>query len=175
MTRLLFIQRGPGVRFLQWRWNTLTEEFFSFHHFILKPYLVIILPCDSGAQSPSWEAMSHSGTQEISHLLWNLNTHYHVHKSLVMDLTLSQMSSSHFINVHFNAILPSVPRSSKRSLPFRFFCPKCCTHFWSLPQATCSAHIFLIHVIILVMFSKEYNLWSSLLCNFLQALFTPSP
>lgn len=73
----------------------------------------------------SWETMSHSGTQEISHLLWNLNTHYHVHKSLVMDLTLSQMNSlhnlsSHFINVHFNAILPSVSSSYKRSLPFRF-------------------------------------------------------
>lgn len=69
--------------------------------------------------------MSHSATQEISRLLWNSNTHYHVRESLGLDHTLSQENSFHnrssyFIKVHFNAILPSVLRSSMRSLPFRF-------------------------------------------------------
>jgi len=29
-------------------------------------------------ESPSWEGDSHSASQEIRHILWNLKVHYHV-------------------------------------------------------------------------------------------------
>jgi hypothetical protein len=32
-------------------------------------------------QIPSWEANSHSSSQETPHLSWKLKVHYHVHKS----------------------------------------------------------------------------------------------
>jgi hypothetical protein len=32
-------------------------------------------------QSPSWEADSHSASEEVIHLLWNVKIYYRVHKS----------------------------------------------------------------------------------------------
>jgi len=45
-------------------------------------------------QSPSWEAISHSASQEIP--FWNPKVHYFVHKSLSLVPVLS----------HSNIILP---------------------------------------------------------------------
>jgi hypothetical protein len=33
-------------------------------------------------QRPSWEANTFSASQEIPLILWNLEVHYHIHKSL---------------------------------------------------------------------------------------------
>jgi len=76
-------------------------------------------------QSPSWEANSHSASQEILHLLWNLKVHYCVHNSLPLFPILSQMHSVHtlppyFPKIYFTIILPSTPRSSKWTVPFKF-------------------------------------------------------
>jgi len=32
-------------------------------------------------ESPRWQVDSHSTGQEISHLLWNIEVHYRVHKN----------------------------------------------------------------------------------------------
>jgi hypothetical protein len=43
-------------------------------------------------QSPSWEANSHSASQDIPHLLWNQKFHYCVHKSLPLVPVLSELT-----------------------------------------------------------------------------------
>jgi hypothetical protein len=77
---------------------------------------------DSMEQS-SGEADSHSTSQEIPHLLWNLKVRYRVHNSAPLVPILSQMNPDHtfppnFPKVHSNTILQRAPRSSKWSLSF---------------------------------------------------------
>jgi hypothetical protein len=76
-------------------------------------------------ESPPWEATSHSASQEITQLLWNQEVHCNVHKSPPLVPILSQMHPVHtfppcFPKSHSNIIIPSMPRNSEWSLPFRF-------------------------------------------------------
>jgi len=75
-------------------------------------------------QSPSWEANSHSTSQEVPHLLWNPKVHYHVHNSPPLVPIVSQMNPVNILpylpEVHRNIICPSTARSSEWSLSFRF-------------------------------------------------------
>ena len=68
-------------------------------------------------QSPSWEANTSSTSQEIHGFLRNPKVHSLVQKSPSPVPILSQINPfhvpSHFLNIHFNIILPSTPRSSK--------------------------------------------------------------
>jgi hypothetical protein len=60
--------------------------------------------------SPSWEANSHSATQEIPSLSQNPKVHYRVRKSPQLVPVLTQMNPVHatpsyFSKIHFNIIL----------------------------------------------------------------------
>jgi hypothetical protein len=76
-------------------------------------------------QNPSCEANSISASRKLPRLLWNTEVHYSVHKNPPLVSILSQINTFHnlpsyFSKIRSNIILPSMPRSSEWSLPFRF-------------------------------------------------------
>jgi hypothetical protein len=66
-------------------------------------------------------------SKEFPCLLWNPNVYYHVYNSPPLVTILSQMNPLH-VAPCFCKILPSVPRFSKWSLPFKLKL-KFCVHF----------------------------------------------
>jgi hypothetical protein len=126
-------------------------------------------------QSSSWEANSHSASQEIPHLLWNPKVYYRVHNSVPLVLILSQTDPVHkfppsFPKIHFNIIYTSTPKSPAWSLPFVFPIKKKFVRIYHLPYASympCPSHPPWFLTIII--FGEEWRLWSSSLCNFLQS------
>jgi len=130
-------------------------------------------------QSPSWEANWFSASQEIPRILWNPKVHYRNHKCLQPVHILSQLDpvhtpTSHFLKIHLNIILPSMPGSSKWSLSLRF--PHQNPVYASpFPHMCYMAHPFhsswFYHQTIL---GEEYRSLSSSLCSFLHSLFTLS-
>jgi hypothetical protein len=76
-------------------------------------------------QRPSWKANKFSPSQEIPSILWNLKVHYNIYNHLSLFWVTSTQSMpppppSHFPKIYFNIILPSMSRSSKLPLSFRF-------------------------------------------------------
>jgi hypothetical protein len=55
-------------------------------------------------QSPSWEANSHSASQEIFLLLWNSKVHHRVHKSPQLVPVVAQMNPVHTFPLRFPKI-----------------------------------------------------------------------
>ena len=88
------------------------------------PYSTRNLPTCSMEQSP-WEANWFSASQEIPCILWNPKYHYCIHNCLPPVRILSQLDlvhtpTSHFLKIHLNVILPSMPGSLKWSLSLKF-------------------------------------------------------
>ena len=86
---------------------------------------MITLLTYSMEQSPSWEADRFSASQKILRILWNPKIHNSIDKCPPPFPILSQLdpvhtSTSHFLNIHLNIILPSTPGSPKWSLSLRF-------------------------------------------------------
>ena len=91
---------------------------------------------------------------ENSRLLYNQNFHYRIHISPPPDPILSQINPSPslpipLLKIHFNIILPSTPRSSKRYFPNRSSPPK---HFMQLSCSLRATYIKLRYVLFLFMY-----------------------
>jgi hypothetical protein len=112
------------------RWKILYSRADHLHTYLLTYLLTYTME-----QSPSREANQFVASQEIPRILWNPKVHYRIHNCPPPVPILShpnpiRTSTSHFLRIHSNIILPSMPGSPQWSLCLRYPHPNP-THGWA--------------------------------------------
>ena len=102
--------------------------------------------------SPSWEANRFAASQVIPRILRNPKFHYRIHKCAPPLPILCQIdpiyaSTSHFLKLNINIILPSAPGPSELRLSLMFPHHKPVYNSSSPIRATCPAHLILLNTI----------------------------
>jgi len=128
--------------------------------------MLVMVPITNFMQQlPSWEANSHSSTQEIPSLLWNPKVHYNVHRSLplvhseTVEFGTNPLSSRYILLIPFYLFL-----GHPSGLFLWGFLTKVLYAFLSL-YMPCSSII--LDLITAIIYGIEYKLWNSSLCSLL--------
>ena len=132
------------------------------------------------SHTAAWSRVLHeklTGLQLVKkfpRILWNLKVHYHNHKRpphvpILFQLDPVQTSTSHFLQIHPNIILPSTPRSPKWSLSLRFphqnrVYASSVIHMRYMPRSSLLLDFFTRTIL-----GVEYRSLSSSLCSFLHS------
>jgi hypothetical protein len=119
-------------------------------------------------QIPSWEAASHSASQEIPRLLWNPKVHYQplatilnqMHPVHILPSCFCKMHSNIFSHLRLGVPNGLFPSGFRTNISYAFLV--------SSMHATCCTHLILFALITLLIFGDAYKLWCSSLCSLLQ-------
>jgi hypothetical protein len=130
-------------------------------------------------QSSCLEVNRSWASQKILRILWNPKDFYPVHKRPPPVPILSQISplhasSSHFMNIHFNIILPSTPWSCKWFVPSGLRTKILYTSLMSPIHATCPAQLIFLDLITGMIFGEDAACSSSLCSLLHSSLLSPN-
>ena len=125
-------------------------------------YLLTYLLTYSMVQRPSWVANWFAASQEIPRISRNPKVHYRTHKRPSTVSILGQpnpvhIPTSHLLEIHYNIIHPSKPRSPQWSPSLRFPHQDPINPLSSPIRATCPAHLILLDFITRSILGEVYK------------------